>query len=132
MTNLTVLYATDELTSRLHATRIARDWEVFHPTSINEALAMTVYYAPHAVVIDGDSDWLNELALNLTSMTGPSARLKDIVVRLSDVPLDLEIPDYIDFHELPAQTSAEELASVLHELNMQRERSGWLDRSLAV
>ena len=122
MTNLTILYATDDLTSRLHQTHAARGWEVFHPNSINEALAMSIYYTPHAVVIDGDSDWLNELVVNLASVTGPSARLKDIVVRLAEEPLDLDVPEYILFHELPAATTPEALAHALEVLHLQREQ----------
>ena len=120
MSNLTILYATDDMTSRLNASRITQDWDIICPTSINEALGMAVYYAPHAVVIDGDSDWLNELALNLINVTGPSARMKDIVVRLADEPLDLDVPDYIDYHELPVNIAPDVLAQTLARLDAGR------------
>lgn len=120
MSNLTILYATDDMTSRLNASRITQGWDIICPTSINEALGLAVYYAPHAVVIDGDSDWLNELALNLINVTGPSARMKDIVVRLADEPLDLHVPDYIDYHELPVNIAPEVLAQTLARLDAGR------------
>jgi hypothetical protein len=120
MSNLTILYATDDMTSRLNASRITQDWDIICPTSINEALGLAVYYAPHAVVIDGDSDWLNELVLNLINVTGPSARMKDIVVRLADEPLDLDVPDYIDYHELPVNIAPDVLAQTLARLDAGR------------
>jgi hypothetical protein len=120
MSNLTILYATDDMTSRLNASRITQDWDIICPTSINEALGLAVYYAPHAVVIDGDSDWLNELVVNLINVTGPSARIKDIVVRLADEPLDLEIPEFIDYHELPVNTAPDVLAQLLARLDAGR------------
>lgn len=120
MSNLTILYATDDMTSRLNASRITQGWDIICPTSINEALGLAVYYAPHAVVIDGDSDWLNELALNLINVTGPSARMKDIVVRLADEPLDLEVPEYIDYHELPVNIAPDVLAQTLARLDAGR------------
>jgi hypothetical protein len=120
MSNLTILYATDDMTSRLNASRITQDWDIICPTSINEALGLAVYYAPHAVVIDGDSDWLNELVLNLINVTGPSARMKDIVVRLADEPLDLDVPDYIEYHELPVNTAPDVLAQLLARLDAGR------------
>lgn len=120
MSNLTILYATDDMTSRLNASRITQGWDIICPTSINEALGLAVYYAPHAVVIDGDSDWLNELVLNLINVTGPSARMKDIVVRLADEPLDLEVPEYIDYHELPVNIAPDVLAQTLARLDAGR------------
>ena len=120
MSNLTILYATDDMSSRLNSSRITQDWDIICPTSINEALGLAVYYAPHAVVIDGDSDWLNELALNLINVTGPSARMKDIVVRLADEPLDLHVPDFIDYHELPVNIAPEVLAQLLARLDAGR------------
>jgi hypothetical protein len=120
MNSLTILYATDDMNSRLHTASAARNWDVFCPASINEALAMVVYYAPHAIVIDGDSDWLNELALNVTNVTGPSARLHDIVVRLADAPLAIDAPDYISYHELPSAITPDELARTLVVLDAER------------
>ena len=120
MSNLTVLYATDDMTSRLNASRITADWDIICPTSINEALGLAVYYAPHAIVIDGDSDWLNELALNLVNVTGPSARMKDIVVRIAEEPLDLDVPEYIDYHELPLNIAPDVLAQTLARLDAGR------------
>lgn len=120
MTNFTILYATDDMTSRLIDSHITQNWDIICPTSINEALGLAVYYAPHAVVIDGDSDWLNELALNLINVTGPSARMRDIVVRLADVPLELDVPDYIDYHELPVNIAPDVLAQTLAKLDAGR------------
>jgi len=120
MSNLTILYATDDNHSRLNASRITQDWDIICPTSINEALGLAVYYAPHAVVIDGDSDWLNELVLNLVSVTGPSARMKDIIVRIAAEPLDLEVPEFIDYHELPVTIAPDVLAQTLAKLDAGR------------
>jgi hypothetical protein len=120
MTPLTILYATDDMTSRLTAAHDARDWDVFCPSSINESLALSVYCAPHAIVIDGDSEWLNELTLHLMAVTGPSARLHDIVVRLADTPLAVDVPRFITYHELPSDIAPDELAHLLAELNTQR------------
>jgi hypothetical protein len=120
MSNLTILYATDDMTSRLNDSRITRNWDIICPTSINEALGLAVYYAPHAVVIDGDSDWLNELALNLVNVTGPSARMKDIIVRIAEEPLDLDVPEYIDYHELPVNIAPDVLAQTLVRLDAGR------------
>lgn len=120
MSNLTILYATDDMTSRLNASRITQGWDIICPTSINEALGLAVYYAPHAVVIDGDSDWLNELIVNLINVTGPSARMKDIIVRIAGEPLDLEVPEFIDYHELPENTAPDLLAQLLARLDSGR------------
>ncbi len=120
MSNLTILYATDDMTSRLKASRITQGWDIICPTSINEALGLAVYYAPHAVVIDGDSDWLNELAENLINVTGPSARMKDIIVRVAAEPLDLEVPEFIDYHELPVNIAPDVLAQTLAKLDAGR------------
>lgn len=128
MTSLTVLHATDNMTSRLHAASGARHWDVFCPSSINEALALSVYYAPHAVVIDGDSEWLNELVLQLTAVTGPSARMHDIIVRVADTPLTVEVPEFISYHEVPASIAPDALAHLLAALNDQRTQ---LQRPLA-
>lgn len=126
MNTLTILYATDELTSRLHETHAARNWEVFCPTDLNEALALSVFYTPHAIVVDGDSDWLNELTANLANVTGPSARMHDIVVRLADTALNIDVPDFITYVELPSDTTPDELAHTLSTLDLQRERNGRL------
>ncbi len=120
MNNLTILYATDDMTSRLNDSRITQDWDIICPTSINEALGLAVYYAPHAVVIDGDSDWLNELVVNLINVTGPSARMKDIVVRIAEQPLELDVPEYIDYHELPVNIAPNVLAQTLARLDAGR------------
>lgn len=120
MNNLTILYATDDMTSRLNDSRITQDWDIICPTSINEALGLAVYYAPHAVVIDGDSDWLNELVVNLINVTGPSARMKDIIVRIAEQPLELDVPDYIDYHELPVNIAPDVLAQTLARLDAGR------------
>lgn len=120
MSNLTILYATDDNSSRLNASHIAQDWDVICPTSINEALGLTVYYAPHAIVIDGDSDWLNELVVHLINVTGPSARMQDIIVRIADEPLDLDVPAFIDYHELPVTIAPDVLAGMLARLNAGR------------
>ena len=124
MSNLTILYATDDMTSRLNTSRITQDWDIICPTSINEALGLAVYYAPHAIVIDGDSDWLNELALNLINVTGPSARMKDIVVRIAEESLDLDVPDFIEYHELPVTIAPDVLAQTLSKLNAGRIMQG--------
>jgi hypothetical protein len=124
MSNLTILYATDEMTSRLNASLITQDWDIICPTSINEALGLAVYYAPHAVVIEGDSDWLNELALNLISVTGPSARMRDIIVRIADSPLEVDVPDFIDYHELPVNIAPDVLAQTLARLDAGRTVQG--------
>ncbi len=123
MTTLTILYATDDMTSRLTAARAARTWEVFCPATINEALGMAVYYAPHAVVIDGDSSWLNELALHLTNVTGPSARLHEVIVRIGETPLALDIPDFMSYLELPQDITPDALAHLLAALTSQRTSS---------
>lgn len=120
MTNLTVLYVTDALTSRLHDAEVAQNWELFCPASISEALAMTVFYTPHAIVVDGDSPWLNEFTEQLIHSTGPSARMHDIVVRLADAPLMLDIPNFMSFQNLPADTAPEALADTLITLDEER------------
>ena len=120
MSNLTILYATDDMTSRLNDSRLTQGWDIICPTSINEALGLAVYYAPHAVVIDGDSDWLNELVVNLINVTGPSARMKDIIVRIAEQPLELDVPEYIDYHELPVNIAPDVLAQTLARLDAGR------------
>lgn len=120
MTALTILYATDDMPSRLASADSAAGWHVVSPASINEGLALSVYYAPHAIVIDGDSAWLDELTLHVMHVTGPSPRGRDIVVRIGGAPLSFDVPDFITYRELPADVSPDELAATLAVLDTAR------------
>ncbi|MCU0475623.1 MAG: hypothetical protein MUC99_05870, partial [Anaerolineae bacterium] len=78
-----------------------------------QAMAWSVFYAPHAVVIDGEAEWLDDALNELLSVTGPSARGRDVIVRVGGAPFALNVPEFIDFVRLPLDVSGEALAHAI-------------------
>jgi hypothetical protein len=93
----------------------AQSWHIVQPETLLEAMAASVFYAPHAVVILGDTPWLHDAALNFATMTGPSARNRDILVRVSDQPLNIETPNWLTLIELPTDTVGSELVNAIRQ-----------------
>jgi len=107
--NLTIVYVSDS-EPRLSAWRGGENWAVFPTQNLPEAMGMSVFYAPHAVVVDGDAPWLDDVMSELMSVTGASARGRDVIIRIGGTPHYGDVPEFIDLIHLPCEVTPEALA----------------------
>lgn len=118
MTKLTIVYAGSNPETRLLHAASAQEWAIFVPESLADALAMTVFYVPHAVVIDGREDWLTEYAMHLASATGPGPRNHELVVLIGGKPEEaVKFPSFITVWTTAADITGEALADLLEQAN---------------
>lgn len=121
-TTLTVLYIASD-PSELAGALAAQDWDVHQATSMMDALAMTLYYEPDLIVLDGDSTETRQTLWHLMSATGPSAHQVDLIVSLSDDLLTYEPQPFMMLKRLPAEATPETVLSAL---------PGWLSERTAL
>ncbi|GIK28897.1 MAG: hypothetical protein IT298_00775 [Chloroflexi bacterium] len=121
MNELTVVYASNHAVPRLSASALADPWAVFVPETLSDALAETIFYVPHVVVIDGREGWLVDFAQHLASVTAPSPRGHDIVVwiggRIEDAA---RFPAYVSAWIAPQDIDGDALAALVIEANAMR------------
>lgn len=110
--SLTIVYVS-EAEPRLMAWRGGENWAIFPTDNMPRAMAMSVFYAPHAVIIDGDADWLDETLAELVSVSGPSARGRDVIIRVGGSTLLPDAPDFIDLISLPSDITPDALAAAV-------------------
>lgn len=115
MQQFTVLIV-NEQPSDLAGALIAHGWDVHQATSTHEALAMLVYHLPHLTILDGDSAVTRQAFWHMVNVTGPSPRLVDLIVSLTDDPLIYEAPAYLMLRSLPASTHPLDLLALLPAL----------------
>lgn len=118
--SLTVIYVSEDPTE-LSGALEAQDWDVHRATTMLDALAMTVYFEPDLIVLDGDSPETRQTLWQLMSATGPSAHLVDLIVVLSDDDLFYEPPAYILLKKLPTATTPEALIDMFPDWLSERE-----------
>lgn len=119
--SLTVLYVSEDPTE-LSGALESQAWDVHRATTMLDALAMTVYFEPDLIVLDGDAPETRQTLWQLMSATGPSAHLVDLIVVLSDDHLTYESPIYTLLKKLPTSTAAETLIEQLPEWLAERDR----------
>jgi len=105
---LTIVYVSDGEPRLMHW-RGGENWAIFPTDNLPQAMAMSVFYAPHAVVIDGDAPWLDDALSELLSVTGASARGRDVIIRVGGTPRT-DVPPFIDLINLPYNITPEALA----------------------
>lgn len=118
--HLTVLYVAEDPTE-LPGALAARGWEVYRATTAEDALAMLVYYEPHITIVDGDSAMTRQALWHMISVSGPSARVVDVIVALSDDDLTYEPPSYIMLRKLPTNTAPQDLWAHVSKLLAEQE-----------
>lgn len=106
---LTIVYVS-EAEPRLMNWRGGENWAIFPTSNLPQAMGMSVFYAPHAIVIDGDAPWLDDALQELLSVTGASARGRDVIVRVGNTPHYGDVPPFIDLIHLPSDVTPEALA----------------------
>ena len=107
--SLTVVYVS-ESEPRLMDWSDGENWAIFPTENLPMAMAMSVFYAPHAVVVEGDAPWLDDVLAELISVTGASARGRDVIVRIGGTPHYGSVPEFIDLIHLPCDISPKALA----------------------
>ncbi|MBK9123228.1 MAG: hypothetical protein IPM16_08920 [Chloroflexi bacterium] len=121
MNELTIVYASNNPVTRLSASALADQWAVFAPESLSDALAETIFYVPHVVVIDGREGWLPDFAAHLASVTAPSPRTHDIVVWIGGRAEDAaRFPSHVTVWMAPYDIDGDALAALLIEANAMR------------
>lgn len=111
--NLTIVYVSEN-EPRLMQWRGGENWAIFPTDNLPQAMGMSIFYAPHAVVIDGDAPWLDDALTELLSVTGASARGRDVIVRIGGTPHYGDVPPFIDLIHLPCDVTPEALAYTLN------------------
>ncbi len=107
--SLTIVYVS-ESEPRLMDWSEGEHWAIFPTENLPKAMAMSVFYAPHAVVVDGDAPWLDDVLNELISVTGPSARGRDVIIRIGGTPYYGDVPGFIELIHLPCEVSPKALA----------------------
>lgn len=121
MDELTIVYATNQPAPRLNTSAAADRWAVFTPESLSDALAETIFYVPHAVVIDGHEGWLSDFAEHLASVSAPSPRNQDIVVWIGGRREDAaRFPSFFTVWVAPNDIEGDALADLLIEADALR------------
>ncbi|GEM_PF-1763280 len=107
--SLTIVYVS-EYEPRLMSWSGGENWAIFPTDNLPKAMAMSVFYAPHAVVVEGDAPWLDDVLGELISVTGASARGRDVIVRIGGTPYYGDVPEFINLIHLPGDVSPDALA----------------------
>lgn len=118
--SLTVIYVSEDPTE-LSGALEAQDWDIHRATTMFDALAMTIYFEPDLIVLDGNSHETRQALWQLMSATGPSAHLVDLIVALSDDDLTYEPPAYIMLKKLPTATTPEALIDMFPDWLSERD-----------
>ncbi len=82
---LNVLYVGSEAGGRgFKAIAKTQGWETYLPESVNEALGMYIFYAPHVIVLEGDTSLAQQVFEHLSEVTHASPRYVEAMMVLSD------------------------------------------------
>lgn len=82
---LNVLYVGSEAGGRgFKAIAKTQGWETYLPESVNEALGMYIFYAPHLIVLEGDTPLAHQVFEHLSEVTHASPRYVEAMMVLSD------------------------------------------------
>lgn len=122
----TTLYVAEQ-PSDMASALAAQGYDLHQATSCHEALAMLIYHLPHVTILDGDTPAVHEALWHMLNVTGPSPRIVDMILMLTDDELSYELPPYILLVTLPANTPpAEVLARLPALLEAQAEQAARL------